>query len=102
MRAQGSALILLDVREVEEIVLANLGPEVVQVPLSDLAASGLAALPEAIMSRQDTEIIVFCHHGARSAQVTAWLRAGGFDRAINMDGGIDAYARLVDKSIGVY
>ena len=95
-------LLLLDVRETQELALANLGPTVVHAPMSELAARGLAALPEEVMADKAAEIIVFCHHGVRSAQVTAWLRQNGFSSAMNMDGGIDAFATLVDASVGVY
>jgi rhodanese-related sulfurtransferase len=38
----------------------------------------------------------------RSAQVVAWLRGQGWHNVWNMRGGIDAYAREVDASVGVY
>ena len=102
MRADGTCPILLDVRETPELAMANLGSEVVYVPLSELAAQGLAALPSAVTDDTESELVVFCHHGIRSAQVTAWLRSNGYSNAINMAGGIDAYASDVDASIGFY
>jgi adenylyltransferase/sulfurtransferase len=48
------------------------------------------------------EIVVsLCHHGARSAQATAFLRGHGF-AAVNLAGGIDAWSREVDPSVPRY
>jgi rhodanese-related sulfurtransferase len=43
-----------------------------------------------------------CHHGNRSQQVTAWLAQQGWKNTFNVRGGIDAYARQVDPSVGMY
>ena len=93
--------ILLDVREPHELIYANLGSDVLLAPLSELAQQGPQALPEEVLNK-DAEIVVMCHHGNRSAQVTAWLRQQGWSNVYNMDGGIDAYAALVDPTIGRY
>ena len=50
---------------------------------------------------EDT-IIVICHHGVRSMNVTAWLRQQGFEKAQSMRGGIDAWSRGVDGSVPKY
>ena len=47
-------------------------------------------------------LVVICHHGNRSAQVTAWLLDLGWESVYNLSGGIDAYARQVDPAIGLY
>lgn len=99
----GSALPrILDVREAPELVQASLRQDVLHCPLSELAARGKAALPAEIAAQPEASLIVMCHHGVRSAQVVAWLRANGFTSAVNMDGGIDAYAREVDALVGLY
>jgi len=100
-RAGGESFILLDVREPVELAYANLGPDVWHVPLSQLAYLQLAALPMAAQD-QTVEIVVMCHHGTRSAQVTAWLRQQGWQNVWNLRGGIDAYAREVDAAVGFY
>lgn len=101
-RAADPDLLLLDIRETAELEMAHLSPPFLHVPMSDLVAKGPAALPEELTADPTAEVIVFCHHGARSAQVTAWLRRSGFVNAVNMDGGIDAYAALVDETVGTY
>jgi len=51
---------------------------------------------------QDRRIVVHCHLGGRSLQVTEWLRSQGFTKTQNMSGGIDAWAREVDSSLSRY
>ncbi len=38
----------------------------------------------------DANVVVVCHVGARSAPVTAWLRANGY-AAVNLEGGMLAW-----------
>jgi rhodanese-related sulfurtransferase len=101
-RANGEEIILLDVREPQELAYANLGEAVLLAPLSELARAQLDALPAEVTADENSEIIVFCHHGVRSAQVVAWLQQNGWTNARNMDGGIEAYAAEVDAAVGRY
>ena len=48
------------------------------------------------------EIVVFCHHGIRSAMVVEYLRGQGFAKAVNLAGGIDAWSREVDPGVPRY
>lgn len=101
-QAAGDTFVWLDVREPNELNAAAIDdPQVINVPLSVLAAQQLAALPAPAQAK-DAEIVVFCHHGTRSAQVVAWLRGQGWTNAVNMNGGIDAWARQIDPNIGLY
>lgn len=94
--------ILLDVRELNELEYAKLTDSRVEVtPMSRLAREGTGALSEGAQS-QDATLYVMCHHGSRSAQVTAWLAQQGWKNVINVRGGIDEYARKVDNSVGLY
>jgi rhodanese-related sulfurtransferase len=94
--------ILLDVREVSELDHARIIDSRLEVmPMSRLAREGISALSESVRS-QELPIYVICHHGSRSMQVTGWLIQQGYKNIINVNGGIDAYARKVDPSIGVY
>jgi rhodanese-related sulfurtransferase len=101
-RKNGDTFILLDVREPNELLYANLGEGVLTAPLSELAQQGPDALPESVLADKEAEIVVMCHHGSRSAQVTAWLKQQGWTNVLNMDGGIEAYAIAVDPSVGRY
>lgn len=50
----------------------------------------------------DGEIVVICHHGVRSRQVIRFLQPQTDVRLINLDGGVDAWAREVDREMPVY
>jgi rhodanese-related sulfurtransferase len=73
---------LLDVREPEEWTAGH-APEAVHIPMGDLAGR-LADLPA------DNEVYVVCRSGGRSARVTAYLNANGWD-AKNVDGGMQSW-----------
>ena len=94
LRRGAAAHRILDVREPWEVELCAL-PESLHIPMG-LLPGRLAELP------RDALIIVLCHHGVRSAQATQWLRAQGFERTVNLAGGIDAWARVIDRSMDVY
>ena len=51
---------------------------------------------------QEVPVYIMCHHGNRSMQVTMWLAQQGYKNIFNVQGGIDAYARQVDRSVGMY
>jgi rhodanese-related sulfurtransferase len=94
--------IFLDVRELSEFEIVRIDdPRIHFVPMTRLSTEGFDALPEQARDKNQ-EIIVFCHHGIRSAQVVAWLKQNGWREPLNMSGGIDAYARLADPAIGRY
>lgn len=96
-------LILLDVREPYEFPRAKINDErVVFAPLSDLARKHIEGLPAKVKDDRQTPLVVICHHGNRSAQVTAWLLDLGWQSVYNLTGGIDAYAREIDPEIGFY
>jgi rhodanese-related sulfurtransferase len=89
---------LLDVREPQEVAIAHIeGFEV--LPLSEFAEWS-----EQVPTRFDpqTETVVMCHHGMRSAQMCQWLMQQGFTNVKNLVGGIDAYSMLVDPTIPQY
>ncbi len=98
----GDQFVWMDVREPLELKSAAItDARVVLTPLSRLAQYQTEALPEAAQSK-DAEIVVFCHHGVRSAQVTAWLQQQGWTNVLSMAGGIDAWAREIDPQVGLY
>jgi len=101
--ARGERLTLLDVREAWERTLVNLDfPAEVHLPMSALAAGGEALLHSALSGMAHPPLVVICHHGIRSARVTAWLLSLGWPQVFSLAGGLDAYARQVDASIGRY
>ena len=56
------------------------------------------------LSEIDTNatIITICHHGMRSAAVANFLINQGITEVINLEGGVDAFARDIDPTMGRY
>ena len=88
------ALFLLDVREPHEYQIARL-PGGVLVPIGELLARRAEIDPA-------VEIIVYCHHGIRSANATAYLRSAGYPLARNLVGGIDDWSLKIDPAVPRY
>jgi len=86
-------VVLLDVREPEEVALARL-PGSVHIPWGD--SRRLHELDP------DAQIVVYCHHGIRSANVAAYLVQRDFTDVANLAGGIDAWSLTVDPSLPRY
>ena len=89
----GSAPVILDVREDWEHALGAIAGAR-HIPMGELEARAGELDPT-------REIVVYCHHGQRSAAVVQWLRHQGVP-AVNLRGGIDAWAEEADPSVGRY
>jgi rhodanese-related sulfurtransferase len=85
---------LLDVREDWEVATC--------------AIKGSIAIPMGQITERTNEldperpVVCYCHHGMRSLQVGLFLEHQGFGQVLNLDGGIDAWARTVDPSCPTY
>jgi rhodanese-related sulfurtransferase len=51
---------------------------------------------------RDAELVVVCHHGARSYQVAMFLEHHGFTKLHNLYGGVAGWAREVDPKMPTY
>ena len=51
---------------------------------------------------KEKEVFVMCHTGTRSQSVVKWLKSKGYNNAVNVLGGIDAWAALIDRTIRRY
>ena len=51
---------------------------------------------------KDKNIFVMCHTGTRSQAVVKWLKSQGYGHGVNVLGGIDAWAALIDRDIRRY
>jgi rhodanese-related sulfurtransferase len=91
----GDNFTLLDVREPREFETARIAGAKL-MPMGEVPSRAHQELDP------DNPIIVVCHHGVRSMNVTVWLRQQGFDKAQSMSGGIDAWSRRVDGNVPVY
>ena len=91
----GEKFLLLDVREPWEFEAARIeGAKL--MPMGDVPSRAHQELdPEA-------PIVVVCHRGVRSMNVTVWLRQQGFENVQSMRGGIAAWSRQVDGKVPMY
>jgi len=90
----GHPLVLLDVREPEEVALVRLDGAV-HIPMGEIPGRLHELDP-------DADIVVYCHHGIRSANVAAFLLRRDFASVANLSGGIDAWSLTVDPSLPRY
>lgn len=93
--ADDADFLLIDVREAEEFAFCRL-PGAQLFPLSEMNRW------EAELADSDRPLLIYCHHGVRSARVCSRLAALGPVQAINLAGGIDRWSLEVDDSIPRY
>jgi len=86
--------ILLDVREPMELGICKVEGSL-DIPMGQIPGR-LEELP------REGCLLVLCHHGSRSGQVTYFLRNQGFENAVNVAGGIDAWANAVEPTLVRY
>jgi adenylyltransferase/sulfurtransferase len=89
----GDDVFVLDVREPHEVQICNIGGTV--IPLGELAAR----MHELDSAR---EIVVYCRTGVRSSQAVNFLQDAGFERVLNLTGGIHAWSDDIDPSMPKY
>jgi rhodanese-related sulfurtransferase len=86
--------LLLDVREPWEMQICRIdGSEPMPMRTVPARASEL---------ERTAEVICVCHHGRRSMHVGMFLEQQGFTNVYNLTGGVDAWARQVDKAMPTY
>ena len=92
----GNTPVLVDVREYYEADIADL-PEVGQlrIPMAELAERF-----EEI--DKGAEAVLYCRSGARSDRAARFLMRHGYDKILNLKGGILAWGREVDPDIPAY
>jgi rhodanese-related sulfurtransferase len=86
--------LLLDVREPWEVDICRIEGSK-SLPMGELISRWPDLDPE-----QPT--VVICHHGVRSFQVAHFLARSGFTSAINLRGGVAAWADEVEPSMARY
>lgn len=93
-RVKTNHLKLIDVREPHELEISRL-PNATNIPLGQLA-SRLSELDSA------EDMVLFCKSGNRSTRALELLTSAGFKKVRNLKGGINAWAKEVDKNLPVY
>lgn len=91
--ARDEPVTILDIREPWERELCAIAGSAF-VPMDQLPAR-VAELPK-------DRTLAVCHHGMRSFHATMWLRNNGFPKAVNLAGGIDAWATTVESAMNRY
>lgn len=94
---RGESIHLIDVRQPEEHQLTAIGGSEL-IPM-DAVPTQLNRLEELADSGT---LVVFCHHGMRSATVVNWLRGQGISECQSMAGGIERWSTHVDPSVPRY
>lgn len=85
---------LIDVREPWEFAICH-------IPGSELLPMG--QIPAKLeLFHESPEYVIICHHGIRSLQVMNFLMHHGIQNTINLDGGVDAWAREIDLDMPLY
>ncbi|MBX3068007.1 MAG: ThiF family adenylyltransferase [Cryobacterium sp.] len=92
--SSGTEIQVIDIRETFEREIAAILPSTF-IPLG--------TIPENLGEiRTDVPVVLYCHHGSRSARALGFLQANGMTNVSHLVGGIDAYSRLVDSSLQRY
>lgn len=90
--------LLLDVREPWEFALAAIRIDGIETRLMPMNS-----VPQNVGELDPVQpVVCICHHGARSAQVVAFLERQGFEAVYNLAGGIDAWSAEVDPAVPRY
>jgi rhodanese-related sulfurtransferase len=85
---------LIDVREPWEFDICH---------IEDSELVPMRQIPDRLdLFQESPEYVIICHHGIRSMQVIRFLAMQGIEHTINLDGGVDAWARQVDLNMPVY
>lgn len=92
--AAGARPQLVDVRENEEVAICRLA-DALHIPMGDVPGRLHELDP-------DRELVVYCHHGQRSAAVVAFLEQHEFTDVVNLRGGIDRWAVEVEPTMARY
>lgn len=90
-----TSFMLLDVREPWEFETARIDGAKL-MPMGEVPSRAHQELDP------EEHVVVLCHHGIRSMNVTVWLRQQGFENVQSMRGGIDAWSRRVDAKVPMY
>lgn len=84
---------LIDIREDYELELACIGGD--HIPMGEVR-NNLDKI------RKDIPVIIHCRGGKRSGNMVVFLSDNGYDNLYSLEGGINAWAELVDTTMNVY
>ena len=88
-------IFILDVRNLNEYETCRIAGSVL-IPMSNIPTN-IKHIPK------DKTVIIYCHHGFRSASVIEYLSQNhGFMNLQNLTGGINAWANEIDETMAIY
>lgn len=94
LKSSGADFQLIDVREQNEVDIAEIGGEL--IPMNTIPGN-------VDKISRDKKVVIHCRSGKRSGDVINWLeQSHGFTNLYNLKGGILAYADEVDNSLTKY
>lgn len=94
LKGDNTRPLLLDVRQPWEYDICH---------LEDSQLIPMGQIPDELDELdKDRETVIICHHGIRSRQVGYYLEQAGFGNVINLKGGVNAWAKIVDKNMATY
>lgn len=94
LRKTDPEVVLLDVREDSELAICRIDGAL-HIPMGEI--------PERAESlSKERPMVIFCHHGMRSANVQQYLEAKGFTNLMNLAGGIHAWSLEVEPEMPTY
>ena len=94
LRENNPEVKFLDVREESELAICRI-EGALHIPMAEIPDRA-ESLPK------DKPMVIFCHHGMRSARVQQYLEAKGFENLMNLTGGIHAWSLEVDDTVATY
>ena len=98
LEAEADDVVLIDVRNPSEAEVASIAGSHL-IPLSTIENGD--AVDQVRSLAQGKRLYVHCKLGGRSARAVQMLGSHGIE-AINVDGGIDAWAQLIDAEMARY
>lgn len=93
LKESGADFIILDVRDLWEYQICNLGGQLIPYRELPLRFTELD---------REKQIIVHCQMGGRSSRAVAFLLEQGFTKVFNLRGGIKAWTAEIDPKMSQY
>ena len=92
----GDPPVLVDVRESFEVSIADLPDHgQVRIPSREFATRYSELDPQ-------SELVIYCRSGARSARAAQLLLANGYEKVFNLEGGLLRWRQDVDPTLTAY
>jgi rhodanese-related sulfurtransferase len=91
-----SSMVLIDCRTLVERDFCQIQPS------KFLCLQDFYSVISQFENLKDKPIVVYCHHGVRSLQMTMMMVNEGFKNVKSLKGGIDAWSIQVDQTVPRY